>query len=142
MSQRQSTRYLRTASHSSQVISSFELEEKQHPIQSMSDSVHHTIPSSVDPSSNSDHPPLNTGSSQSKSLNINAIQMTSNPSNSYNNNIPDATITITIIIPHRIANMHHHTHLLQNKPTQTRSNPSRRIKIKHVIAAKNANPKT
>ncbi len=78
MSSRQSARYLRTASHSSQIVNSFELEEKQHPIQSMSESVHHhIIPSSVgDPSSHSDHPPLKQSSSIPSIHNNNNIHMT------------------------------------------------------------------
>ena len=48
--QRNNKRYNRTVSHSSQVLSSFELEEKSHPIHSLSESVHHHIPTLNDPS--------------------------------------------------------------------------------------------
>ena len=84
MSQRQSARYLRTVSHSSQVVNSFELDEKQHPIHSMSESVHHIIPSSVDhPSSHSEHPPsLNIAQSQSQSHSLNINGNNSNNGNS------------------------------------------------------------
>ena len=95
MSQRQSARYLRTVSHSSQVVTSFELDEKQHPIHSMSESVHHIIPSSVDhPSSHSEHLP---SQSQSHSLNING--------NSNNNS------AIQMVPPQQQQQSKHHSNL-------------------------------
>ena len=122
MSQRQSARYLRTVSHSSQVVNSFEFEEKSHPIQSLSESVHHIIPSSNDPSSHSEQQIKSTSIPSSiPSSHLHTITMTQNnsntmttdpsPSSSFQNNINN------IHNIHNNNNSHHtHHHIHQQSP--------------------------